>query len=234
VFSCPSRFPSRMAPLPLPRLGGIGAGLIATLALSLPSIASAQVEASLTVVLPFASAQVEASPAAAVACSESALTQPFAKWGDTNLYELAPQGSFESTPSRWTLKGGAHRVPESEPYGVAGAAGKWSLALPAGAAAQSPYICVSPNRPTFRLFARNLGLLSSLLVQVVYKTPYGPVAIPVGVVANSGSWQPTQPMSTEPLKGSELSGGSARAALRFTATTGESRIDDVFIDPRMR
>jgi hypothetical protein len=55
----------------------------------------------------------------------------------------------------------------------------------------------------------------------------------VGTVALSTSWQPTLPMLTQPPTGC-LSGGTANAALRFTALSGESEIDDVFIDPRMR
>jgi hypothetical protein len=168
------------------------------------------------------------------ACNESALTQPFARWGDSNLYELVPQGNFEGSLSQWTLTGGAGRAPESEPYAVTGTLGNWSLALPAGASAQSPYTCVNASYPTFRFFAHNNGLLSTVVVQVVYKTPLGPVALPLGAVALSGSWQPTLPMLTGSIVGGLLSGGTAQVALRFTALTGGSRIDDVYIDPRMR
>ncbi len=168
------------------------------------------------------------------ACNGSALTQPFAKWGDSSLYELVPQGSFEGSPSQWTLTAGAHRTPESEPYGVTGTVGGWSLALPAGASAQSPYTCVNASYPTFRFFARNGGVLSTVLAQVVYKTPLGPVALPLGAVALSGSWQPSLPMLTGSVAGGLLSGGTAQVALRFTALTGTSQIDDVYIDPRMR
>jgi hypothetical protein len=95
-------------------------------------------------------------------------------------------------------------------------------------------VCVNASYPTFRLFARNGGLLSTVLVQVVYKTLLGPVGLPLGTIALSGAWQPTLPMLTGSLVGALLSGGTAQAALRFTALTGSSRIDDVFVDPRMR
>ena len=88
--------------------------------------------------------------------------------------------------------------------------------------------------PSFRFFARNGSLLSTVLVQVVYKTVLGPVALPLGAVALSGSWQPTLPMITGSVVGGLLSGGTAQVALRFTALTGESRIDDIYINPRMR
>jgi hypothetical protein len=73
-----------------------------------------------------------------------------------------------------------------------------------------------------------------VVVQVVYKTLLGPVALPLGAVALSAGWQPTLPMLTGSVAGGLLSGGTAQVALRFTALTGESRIDGVYIDPRMR
>jgi hypothetical protein len=203
-----------MASRPLPRLGKIRAASF--------------IAAFVVCILPAASAQ-----AATGSCGSSGLTQPFSKWGDTNYYELVPQGSFEGSISEWTLVNGAHRAAVSEPYGVTGTVGKSSLALPPGASVQSPYMCVSPERPTFRLFARNVSALSSVLVQVVYRTSHGQAVYTVGTIALSASWQPTLPMLTQPPTGC-LSGGTAQAALRFTALSGESEIDDVFIDPRMR
>jgi hypothetical protein len=167
------------------------------------------------------------------ACNEAALSQPFARWGDTSSYELVPGGDFEGSLAGWTLSGGAARVPGSEPYGVTGSVGAYSLDLPAGASVQSPFTCVDAAYPTFRFFAHNDSLLSTVLVQVVYKTPLGTVALPLGAVALSTSWQPTLPMLTGSVVTGLLSGGTAEAALRFTALTGSSQIDDVFVDPRM-
>ena len=212
MFSFSSFFSRR----PLPALGSVA---LSAAALGLSS-------------LPVASAQ--AALVSTGACNEAALSQPFARWGDTNSYELVPQGNFEGSLSQWTLSGKAARAPESEPYGVTGEAGHYSLALPAGASAQSPYTCVNASYPSFRFFARNGSLLSTVLVQVVYKTALGPVALPLGAVALSSSWQPTLPMLTGSVVGGLLSGGTAQVALRFTALTGESRIDDIYIDPRMR
>ena len=75
---------------------------------------------------------------------------------------------------------------------------------------------------------------STIVVQVVYKTPLGLIYLPLGLVALSSQWQPTLPMLTGSIAGGALSGGTGLLALRFTALTGSSRIDDVFIDPRMR
>jgi hypothetical protein len=167
------------------------------------------------------------------ACNEAALSQPFARWGDDSSYELMAGGDFEGSLAGWSLSGGAERVAGSEPYGATGSVGFYSLQLPAGASAQSPFTCVDAAYPTFRFFARNDTLLSTVLVQVVYETPVGQLALPLGAVALSGTWQPTLPMLTGSVVLGLLSGGTAEAALRFTAVAGPSQIDDVFVDPRM-
>jgi hypothetical protein len=167
------------------------------------------------------------------ACDEAALSQPFAQWGDNSSYELVPGGDFEGSLAGWTLSGGAQRVAGSEPFGVTGSVGAYSLELPVGASAQSPYTCVDAAYPTFRFFARNESLLASVVVQVVYRTALGTVALPLGAVLASEQWEPTLPMLTGSVATGLLSDGTAEVALRFTALTGSSRIDDVFVDPRM-
>ncbi len=168
------------------------------------------------------------------ACEEASFGQPFAAWGDSNSYELVAQGDFEGSLSQWQLGGGAARVNGSEPYGVTGTVGAHSLALPAGGWAQSPYTCLNASYPTFRFFVRGGGLLPTLSVAVIYKTDLGTVALPLGVALPGGAWKPTAPMLTGSVVAGLLSGGSPQAALRFTALTGSSQIDDVYIDPRMR
>jgi hypothetical protein len=194
-------------------------------------LASALASVSLTAV---STAPAQAALISTGACNTAALSQPFTGWGDSNYYELVSGGDFEGSLSGWTLSGGAQRVAGSEPYGAAGSVGAYSLALPAGASAQSPFTCVNISYPSFRFFARNSGLASTVLVQVVYKTALGPLVAPVGIVALSPEWQPTLPILTASAVGGALSGGTAQVALRITALTGSSRIDDVFLDPRMR
>ncbi len=200
----------------------------------LPALGSVTLFAAVSALSLLPAASAQGALVSTGACNDAALSQPFAQWGDANPYELVPQGDFEGSLSQWALSGGAARAPESEPYGVTGEVGRYSLALPAGASAQSPYTCVNASYPSFRFFARNGGLLSTVLVQVVYKTALGPVALPLGAVALSDTWQPTLPMLTGSVVGGLLSGGTAQVALRFTALTGGSRVDDVYIDPRMR
>jgi hypothetical protein len=168
------------------------------------------------------------------ACNEASLSQPFLRWGDSSSYELLPGGDFEGSPSGWNLSVGAKLAAGSEPSGATGAVGSHSLGLSPGASAQSPFTCANASYPTFRFFARNNGPASTVLVQVVYQTALGSISLPLGVVALSGEWQPTLPMLTGSVAAGALSGGTAHMALRFTALTGTSNIDDVFVDPRMK
>ena len=172
------------------------------------------------------------------ACDNAALTQPFAPWGDSSSYKAVPGGSFEGSLSGWTLSGGATRVAGSEPFGATGAVGKSSMYLPAGASVQTPYSCVDAAYPGFRFFGRNNGLLSIVAVSIVYKEPLlGPVAVPVGTVLLSPNWAPSARMLTlsvvQGIVNGLLTGKTPQIALRFTAITGSSQIDDVFIDPHM-
>ncbi len=173
---------------------------------------------------------------AAAACAASAQSQPFLKWGDSNSYGLIAGGDFEGSLSGWTLSRGSAQATGSETYGATGTVGRYSLALPsAGASAQSPFTCVTASDPTFRFFARNESASSSVSVAVVYQTPLGAIAVPVGMVTAGSGWQPSAAMPTgAAIAGALSSNGTAQMALRFTALSGSSRIDDVFVDPRMR
>jgi hypothetical protein len=184
-------------------------------------------------------AGLSTAPAQAAAstgtCPGSTLSQPFLKWGDANFYELLAGADFEGTLSGWTLSHGAQKATGSEPYGATGTVGAWSLALEVGAAAQSPFTCVTASTPSFRFFARNEGPSATVLVEVVYKTPFRNVSVPVGAVTLKSGWQPAPSMPTEAATAGALSSnGTAQMALRFVSTAGASRIDDVLIDPRMR
>ncbi len=169
------------------------------------------------------------------ACDNAVLSQPFARWNDTNEYKLVPGGSFENGASGWTLGHGASIVSGSEPFGATGSVGASSVYLSAGASVTSPFTCVDAAYPTFRFFARNNGLLSTVLVSVVYKLPLLGIeaAVPVGTAALSPSWSPSLPMLTASVLTGLLHGGTVPMAIRFTALTGSSQIDDVFVDPHM-
>ncbi len=186
--------------------------------------------AASSAVLPVASAEA----ASATSCPTATLTQPFVTWSDSNYYSLVPGGSFESGEPAWTLSGGAKLASGSETFAVTGKLGSSSLSLPTGAAAQSPFTCIEPNDRTLRMFGHSEGSASSVRVAVVYQTILGNIAIPVGTAALGSSWAPTSTYHTGVLIGALLSEGSVHVAIRLTAVTGASRVDDVFIDPRMR
>ena len=80
-------------------------------------------------------------------CATTALTQPFARWSDDNLYELAPGGDFEGSLNGWVLQGGAQRVSGSETFGVTGKVGSYSLQVPGGGVALSPPTCITASYP---------------------------------------------------------------------------------------
>ena len=167
-------------------------------------------------------------------CPTPVVSQPFLQWGDSNSYRLVPDGTFESVPSEWTLSGGAQRTAGSEPYAAAGVQGSWSLALPAGASAQTPFMCAGATERTFRFFARGEGFAASLLPQVVYQTPFGNLAVPVSLILPGRSWAPTAILKTGAPLATAIANGTVQLALRFTSLSGSSKIDDVFLDPRLR
>ena len=165
------------------------------------------------------------------ACDNSSLSQPFAQYGDSNEYKLVTGGNFEGSLSGWTLSGGARVINGGNPDGSSG----HSLYLPAGASVTTPFTCVNAAYPSFRLFARNDSLLSTIVPQVVYKLPLlGNVALPIGAAALSPNWSPTLPLLTASVVTGLLNGGTAEVALKFTAALGPSEVDDIYVDPLMR
>jgi hypothetical protein len=180
------------------------------------------------------STAAQAAVIATSACDNALLTQPFASWGDRSSYKLVPGGDFESGLGAWSATGGARVVAGSEPFAATGKVGGSSLYLPAGASVLSPLTCVNAAYPTFRFFARDNSPLAVVAVSVVYRTSLGVTAsVPVGVVALTGSWQPSAAMLTASAIPGALNGGAAQLALRFTAIGGSAQIDDIYVDPRL-
>ena len=169
-----------------------------------------------------------AAPANAATCAGKS-SQPFSPWGDFNFYELAPNGTLEST-NAWTLTGGAKLVKGSEPFAVTGRLGQYSLSIPAGATATSPAMCIDAARPTFRFFARaDQGSAASLAAEAIVERPAQYAAL--GSVSGTSAWAPAPPMDTGATSLVPNSKGSVAVRLRFTAT-GDWQIDDLFVDPR--
>jgi hypothetical protein len=171
--------------------------------------------------------------ASAKNCSPQPTSKPFAPWGDTLDYQIAPGGAFEVGDEAWSLKG-ASLVSENEPWKVHGATDKRSVKLPPGASATSPVMCVGIHEPVLRLFARNTGLLSTLTVEVTIQTSLGLQAtVPVGVMLPSGKWKPSPRFlvvaNLLPLLPGE------KTPVKFTVRSvglGTWWVDDFYVDPR--
>ena len=158
-------------------------------------------------------------------CNEP-VSQPFAQYGDTNDYFLVPGGFFNSGEVPWALSAGA-RVESG------------SLSLPVGSSATSPVVCASIYDPTARLFAMNSGASSSRLrVEALYPALLGGVqAARIGELSGTSTWQPTPQLGlTVTNLLATLSLQQTMIAYRFTpeGSGGQWRIDDVYVDPRMR
>jgi hypothetical protein len=164
------------------------------------------------------------------ACEDRVFSRVFKPWHDRALYTLAPGGDFETQAEGWTLSGPATIAAESAPFLLGPALGLGSLELAAGATALSPQICVKRGFPTFRFVARSAGAEDSVLrVDVVYAS---------GKVKRSGrvkpraEWAPTRKLSLAQGRFKAKRRGTALVQLRFVATAGTVRMDDVYVDPR--
>jgi hypothetical protein len=198
----------------------------------------------LAVVVAAAVAGGTASPARAGLSCPNASERVFMRWLDPLPYFLATNGGFESGPAGWTLTGGAKVVSGNEPFFLNSSSDRFSLSLPAGASATSPWTCASVDGLVARLVAVASGsALGTLQVDLLYKTSRGQLKT-VGLTLITrllhGSWAPTLPIVI--LPGTLLSDiaqldlGTVELALRFRASSGlltssSWRIDDVYVDP---
>jgi hypothetical protein len=172
-------------------------------------------------------------PAHAAGCPDQPLARTFQPWLDPAWYVAAPDGGLEAGADGWTLGGGAAVVAGNEPFYVGDRGDARSLALPPGASATTPEICIGVEHPTLRFFARNTGSAASgLAVSVVFRDLLGEQhSLPVGVIAAGDEWAPTPVVPVIVNLLSLL--GDQQVAFRFTALDdrGEWTIDDVYVDP---
>jgi hypothetical protein len=173
--------------------------------------------------------------ASAPDCSPQPTSQPFAQFGDTGQYQLAPGGAFEPSSPSWSLSGGASVVSGNETYKVHAPGDSRSLRLPAGASATSPVMCVGIEHPTVRLFAKNnTALLSSLSVDVIFETSLGlKASLPIGVLLPSGQWKPSPRLLVLANLLPLLPGEHTPVQFRVTSVgVGTWWVDDFYVDPR--
>lgn len=189
----------------------------------------------LTAVLPAAASahDVPWTPAASADCPQPSLSSALAGFGDRRSYFVAPGGAFEAP--QWSLAGGATLTGGSGPLRVGTAKG--SLKLPPGGSATSPVFCVDLDYPTMRFFSAQLAARSSskLNVDVIYPT-IGSTKKSASVSSGTSAWTLSRDVKLRPEVVSKGSGWR-HVQLRFSAdkaATGDWRVDDVLVDPRMR
>ena len=196
------------------------------------AVATAVTATALFAIVPAANAGVLV--ASAPDCAEETLTQPFAPWLDLAGYQFAPDGGFEADGEGWDLDG-SNVVSGNESYDVHGADDSASLRLGFGDSATSPTVCVGIEHPTIRLFAKRAGLFGGAAVSVLFEDAAGNVeGAPIGVIAGTGSWQPTLPMPVVANLLALLPGEHTPVRFHFTALGGGVQIDDLYVDPYRR
>lgn len=191
--------------------------------------------------LPLGSTQLFASAASTKTCTAPLIENPFARFGDSRNYVLAPDGSFEDAVLEGWQLSGAKRVTEADAVKIGANDGRGMLAMPARSTAISPTMCVDLDYPTFRLLAKAVRLpdSSAFKIEIVYPDSAKPVWEELTkfdgkqfVYAGSG-WLLTSHLDMKPELGGKTA-GFRRVAFRFTALSGDWRIDDLYVDPTRR
>jgi hypothetical protein len=185
---------------------------------------------------------VAASPAAqaATGCGSRAQTTPFAKYGDSNSYFLAPLGNFEAGVSGWTLSN-ASVVAGNESFFLGGTADKSSLKI--GGSASTTSFCITKDDPLVRFAAKSVpsgsgGNYSQLNVSAIIRSPSGSVmTYYLGALQASGyaNWTLTPQLSWGSAFADYLFGPDGTASIQFQFNVqgqgGNWLIDDVYVDP---
>jgi hypothetical protein len=182
-----------------------------------------------------------ASEASHATCRAPLIENPFGRFGDHRNYVLAPDGSFEDAVlSGWQLSGGT-RVTEADPVTLGANDGQGMLAMPARSTAISPTMCVDLDYPIFRILTKavNKPRSSEFKIEVVYPDSKKPEWAELSQFngkhfVNAGAgWRLTSDMDMEPAIGGKTA-GFRHVAFRFTALSGNWRIDDLYVDPSRR
>jgi hypothetical protein len=163
-------------------------------------------------------------------CAARAFSTVFSTYRDNALYTLAPDGDFEAGAAGWTLSDGASVVDESSSVQLAAVLGAKSLQLAPGATATTPAICVQRGFPAFRFVTKSADR-GVLRVQVLYANGKSKKT---GRIAARSAWRVTRKLSLAQGRFHVKAGESANVQLKFTASRGTVRMDDVYVDPRYR
>jgi hypothetical protein len=171
-----------------------------------------------------------AAPASAglgLACP-SPTGKPFAPWSDYANYAFSPDGGFEGGASGWSLSG-ARVAPGNESFYVHSTSDRYSLSLPEGASAVSPPMCISLLSGKMRFVTRGESG-AKVKVQIIYRGLLSSVVgiLDGGTYSVGGNWKPSPEVG---MLGGVLPLLTASVQFRFTATSGDALLDDVYLDP---
>jgi len=189
--------------------------------------------------LAVAAPQAPAAQADATACGQE-FGQPFLPWNDKDHYTLAEGGDFETGGAGWTFTGDA-RIVEDGLDQRGGGADRHALHLDAGGAATTPPVCVTDAHRTIRFFHRledrggQTG--DQLRVEMIYRNNGGreKVVRVADLTPSASAWGPSRILKLDTSKFyTDLSDPTAIVQFRLTARYGSVRVDDVFVDPRLR
>lgn len=168
-----------------------------------------------------------ALPGAALAaeCPVQPTSKAFAQFGDENSYYLAPGGAFETLT--WAKVGYVDLTLDNDVFELA--PGIRSVRLHDGESVSASF-CVDRTMPHLRFVARRVT--GDLTVEV--RTAYGSgMTAAVGNLERSehASWAPTRNIA---LHTSSMPYGESGTATVTFRSTGDWRVDNVFIDPYRR
>ncbi|MFN8110069.1 MAG: hypothetical protein U0Y82_09535 [Thermoleophilia bacterium] len=170
-------------------------------------------------------------------CGTQVFTQALSVFGDTNLYGLAPQGSFEGVVSGWTVNGTA-KVVADPAFPTGPVADKYSLEIAAGTKVISPPICANTSTPGFRLFmkAPANSVPNAATVDVGYLSTSGADVHKAALIKpTAGAWGLTAVVQVDTTKIALDSTGWGRIRIAVVAPGNTAmRIDDLYVDPKMR
>jgi hypothetical protein len=181
---------------------------------------------------------VQSTAETQLSCQDPDVAPLLSGFKDDDLYFLAPGGDFEHGADGWTLEGGATVADGSSVFSPLGS-GDHSLQLPVGSAATSPAFCVDERYPHFRMSVGQLGAdKADVRVSVVYPGLKDNVRGAGHVTADDKQrWRLSNRLKLDPQRGLKRKAWRL-IALRFEVVkgdgAGDARVDDVFVDPKMR
>jgi hypothetical protein len=172
-------------------------------------------------------------------CGWTPATQPLLPLGDSDYYFLLSGSSFEGDTTGWSFDGGAGVVSGNESFYANGASDSQSLALPTGAAATTPDVCVTVQSPTLRLFVLNTGAKDAkLTVSLNFTDKDGKARTQklkdIGTDKTNGSWTLTDPLKfLGPINSILDHDGKANVSFTFAPkdNKGSWQIDELYVDP---